>query len=152
MPHNPDHGSWRPPAASERNFGEPAQRRSAGEEEIAAAHHLGEAFEAAQNFVHEPNMLYVSLGMVGIAWASILSMPYSMLAGSIPDDKMGIYMGIFNFFIVLPEIIASLFFGKIMENYLHNDRLLAVLIGGVLLCIASIACALVVKENKITTA
>jgi maltose/moltooligosaccharide transporter len=78
------------------------------------------------NFIHVYWMLYVAMSMVGIAWASILSMPYSMLAGCLPADKIGIYMGIFNFFIVLPEIIASLFFGKIMSNFLHNDRLLAV--------------------------
>ncbi|MBS1639183.1 MAG: MFS transporter [Bacteroidetes bacterium] len=99
-------------------------------------------------FIQEPSLLYVAMSMVGIAWASILSMPYSMLAGVIPEDKMGIYMGIFNFFIVLPEIIASLFFGKIMTNFLHNDRLMAVLIGGCLLIIAGIVCALIIKENK----
>jgi maltose/moltooligosaccharide transporter len=75
-------------------------------------------------------------------------MPYSLLSGCIPPEKTGIYMGIFNFFIVLPEIIASLFFGKIMQNYLGNDRLQAVLIGGLLLCTAGIVCALIVKENK----
>lgn len=100
------------------------------------------------NFIHEPWMLFISMSMVGIAWASILSMPYSMLSGVIPQEKMGIYMGIFNFFIVLPEIIASLFFGKIFENYLNSDRLLAVLIGGVLLCLAGVTCALIVKEKK----
>lgn len=105
----------------------------------------------AVNHITEPAMLYVAMGLVGIAWASILSMPYSMLAGCLPENKIGIYMGIFNFFIVLPEIIASLFFGKIMENVLHNDRLLAVQIGGCLLCLAAIACALIVKENKPTT-
>lgn len=99
------------------------------------------------NYIHEHYMLYVAMGMVGIAWASILSMPYSMLAGCIPEDKIGIYMGIFNFFIVLPEIIASLFFGKIMSNYLHNDRLMAVQIGGILLCLAAVMCALIVKES-----
>lgn len=102
------------------------------------------------NHIHEASLLYVAMGMVGIAWSSILSMPYSMLAGSLPEGKIGIYMGIFNFFIVLPEIIASLFFGKIMENVLHNDRLLAVQIGGCLLCLAAVACALIVKENKLT--
>lgn len=100
------------------------------------------------NFIHEHWMLYVAMSMVGIAWSSILSMPYSMLAGCLPEDKIGIYMGVFNFFIVLPEIIASLFFGKIMTNFLHNDRLLAVLIGGVLLCIAAVVCAIIVKESK----
>lgn len=100
------------------------------------------------NHIHNPQMLYVAMGMVGIAWASILSMPYSMLANYLPEDKIGIYMGIFNFFIVLPEIIASLFFGKIMEHYLHNDRLLAVQIGGVLLLLAAIVCAFVVQEES----
>ncbi len=100
------------------------------------------------NFIHEPWMLYISMSMVGIAWASILSMPYSMLAGAIPSEKMGIYMGIFNFFIVLPEIIASLFFGKIFEHFLDGNRLTAVLIGGVLLCTAGLICALIIKESK----
>ena len=100
-------------------------------------------------YVQEPNLLYVSMGLVGIAWASILSMPYSMLSSFIPVQKMGIYMGIFNFFIVLPEILASLFFGKIMSNYLHNDRLMAVQIGGFLLVLAGIVCAIIIKEEKI---
>jgi len=100
------------------------------------------------NFIQEPSLLFLSMSMVGIAWASILSMPYTMLAGSIPPAKMGIYMGIFNFFIVLPEIIASLTFGKIMTNYLNNDRLVAVMIGGFLLITAGILCALIVKEEK----
>ncbi len=99
-------------------------------------------------YVQQPNLLYVSMGLVGIAWASILSMPYSMLAGFIPEQKMGIYMGIFNFFIVLPEIIASIFFGKIMSTYLHNDRLMAVQIGGVLLLLAGVVCAIIIKEEK----
>jgi maltose/moltooligosaccharide transporter len=99
-------------------------------------------------FIEEPSLLFLSMSMVGIAWASILSMPYTMLAGSIPPAKMGIYMGIFNFFIVLPEIIASLTFGKIMTNYLNNDRLVAVMIGGFLLITAGILCALIVKEEK----
>jgi maltose/moltooligosaccharide transporter len=109
---------------------------------------MGGAGLISVNYIQEPWMLYVSMSFVGIAWASILSMPYSLLAGSIPPEKTGIYMGVFNFFIVLPEIIAALSFGKIMENYLGNDRLLAVLIGGVLLCTAALACALLVKDQK----
>jgi maltose/moltooligosaccharide transporter len=100
------------------------------------------------NYISDPSMLYVAMGMVGIAWASILSMPYSLLAAYLPENRIGIYMGIFNFFIVLPEIIASLFFGKFMENVLHNDRLMAVQIGGGLLILAGIVCALIVKEQK----
>jgi maltose/moltooligosaccharide transporter len=82
-------------------------------------------------------MLFVVMGLVGIAWSSILSMPYAMLTGCLPQNKIGIYMGIFNFFIVLPEILASLFFGKIMENWLDGSRMAAVTIGGILIIIAA---------------
>jgi maltose/moltooligosaccharide transporter len=57
-------------------------------------------------------------------------MPYSVLAGSLPKEKTVVYMGIFNFFIVTPEIIASLFFGWVMNQLLHNNRLTAVVAGG----------------------
>jgi maltose/moltooligosaccharide transporter len=71
-----------------------------------------------------------------------------MLAGSLPEDKIGVYMGIFNFFIVLPEIIASLFFGWIMSHFLNNDRMVAVQIGGGLMILAGLLCNFIVKENK----
>ena len=102
----------------------------------------------AVGFVKEPIELYFCMTGVGIAWSSILSMPYAMLAGALPEDKIGVYMGIFNFFIVLPEIIASLFFGWIMQNLLNNDRVLAVQIGGVLMILAAVICYFVVKEKK----
>jgi maltose/moltooligosaccharide transporter len=98
-------------------------------------------------FIQTPEMLFLSMTGVGIAWASILSMPYSMLAGCLPENKVGIYMGIFNFFIVLPEIIASLFFGYIMEHWLGNNRLLAVEAGGLLMLVAGLLC-LRVKEDE----
>jgi maltose/moltooligosaccharide transporter len=85
---------------------------------------------------------------VGIAWASILSMPYAILSPVLPRNKIGIYMGIFNFFIVLPEIIAALGFKWIMRNILDNDMLLAVQIGGVLMIIAAIICFLFINEKK----
>ena len=94
-------------------------------------------------------MLYGCMTCVGIAWASILSMPYAMLSGSLPKDKVGIYMGIFNFFIVLPEIIASLGFGWLMKNVLNNDRLLAVEIGGGLMIFAALVCYVFIKEKKL---
>ncbi|MNL22419.1 hypothetical protein D3C87_1437680 [compost metagenome] len=95
-------------------------------------------------------MLYVCMTGVGIAWASILSMPYAMLSGSLPKHKIGIYMGIFNFFIVLPEIIASLGFGWLMREVLHNDRLLAVQMGGGLMVIAAVICYVFIKEPRNT--
>jgi maltose/moltooligosaccharide transporter len=74
---------------------------------------------------------------VGIAWASTLAMPYAILAGSLPAEKTGIYMGIFNFFIVTPEIVASLGFGWVMAHLLGNNRLLAVVAGGVFFVVAA---------------
>lgn len=100
------------------------------------------------SFITEPSMLYLSMTGVGIAWASILSMPYSMLAGAIPEEKMGIYMGIFNFFIVLPEIIASLSFGYIMEHLLDNNRLAAVMIGGILMLLAGVFCLRIKDQGR----
>ncbi|MFM6925147.1 MAG: MFS transporter [Ferruginibacter sp.] len=98
-------------------------------------------------FVENKYMLFGCMTGVGIAWASILSMPYAMLSGVLPENKIGVYMGIFNFFIVLPEIIASLGFGWVMKNVLHNDRLAAVQIGGVLMIIAALICYLLLKER-----
>ena len=99
-------------------------------------------------FVTRPFELYFCMTGVGIAWSSILSMPYAMLAGSLPEDKIGVYMGIFNFFIVLPEIIASLFFGWIMEHLLDNNRMLAVQLGGGMMILAAIICYIWVSEKS----
>ena len=100
------------------------------------------------SWVQNKYLLYVSMTGIGIAWASILSMPYAMLSGSLPKDKVGIYMGIFNFFIVLPEIIASLGFGWLMKNVLNNDRLAAVQIGGALMILAALICFFFIREPK----
>ncbi len=100
-------------------------------------------------WVTDKYMLYACMTGVGIAWTSILSMPYAMMSGSLPRSKVGIYMGIFNFFIVLPEIIASLGFKNIMRYVLHNDRLLAIQIGGGLFIMAAILCLLLVKDYRI---
>jgi len=88
--------------------------------------------------IHNKYLLLFSMIGVGIAWASTLAMPYAILAGSLPAGKTGVYMGIFNFFIVLPEIIASLGFGWVMNHMLHNDRLAAVLAGGVFMALAAL--------------
>jgi maltose/moltooligosaccharide transporter len=88
--------------------------------------------------IHNKNLLLLSMVGVGIAWASTLSMPYAVLAGSLPADKTGVYMGIFNFFIVLPEIIASLGFGWVMNYVLNNNRLAAVVAGGIFFAMAAV--------------
>jgi maltose/moltooligosaccharide transporter len=95
---------------------------------------------------------------VGIAWASTLSLPYSILASALPPGKIGIYMGIFNFFIVIPEILAALVFGKIMEKVLTQEsalvllvggdnRLTAVVIGGLSLAVAAALCTFLTEAE-----
>ena len=88
--------------------------------------------------IHNKFLLLASMTGVGIAWASTLAMPYSILAGSLPSAKTGVYMGIFNFFIVIPEITASLFFGWVMAHLLNNNRLTAVVAGGVFFLMAAL--------------
>ena len=88
--------------------------------------------------IHDHYLLLLSMIGVGIAWASVLAMPYTILSGSLPAEKMGVYMGIFNFFITIPEITASLFFGWVMLHLLHNNRLAAVLAGGFFLILAAV--------------
>jgi maltose/moltooligosaccharide transporter len=87
-------------------------------------------------FVPSPRWALLPMLGLGIAWSSILSLPYAMLAGALPAKKGGIYMGIFNMFIVLPEIIVSLGLGWIMAHLLDNNRLLAVVLGGLCFLIA----------------
>ena len=99
-------------------------------------------------FVNNKYILLFSMVGVGVAWASALILPYAMLSSSIPAQRRGIYQGIFNFFIVLPEIAASLGFGWVMQFLLHENRLLAVVIGGVFLIIAA-GFTLLIKPNPI---
>ncbi len=87
--------------------------------------------------IHTPYLLLISMLGVGIAWASVLAMPYAILAGSLPPERTGVYMGVFNFFIVIPEIVASLAFGWVMLHLLHNNRLAAVIAGGVFMMLAA---------------
>lgn len=88
--------------------------------------------------IHDKYLLLLPMAGVGIATASILSMPYALLANSLPVARVGVYMGIFNIFIVLPEIVASLGFGWIMNHWLHNNRLYAVVAGGVSMLLAAV--------------
>ena len=105
----------------------------------------GAAGLASVSVIHTPGLLLLSMTGVGIAWASTLSMPYSMLANALPAGKTGVYMGIFNFFIVIPEIVASLGFGWVMNNVLDNNRMAAVVAGGAFMALASLL-VLRVKE------
>lgn len=96
-------------------------------------------------FVSSPNMLIVSMIAVGVAWASILAMPYAILAGSIPARKMGVYMGIFNFFIVLPQIINAIIGGPIVKYLYGGNPIFALVTSGVAFLIAAV-CVLKVYD------
>ena len=101
-------------------------------------------------FVSTPDQQYVSMVGIGIAWASTLAMPYAILASSIPAARMGVYMGIFNFFIVIPEIVASFTFGPIIKLLFGegstNAPLYVVMAGGVFMIIAATICLLFVND------
>ncbi len=89
-------------------------------------------------FFSDPNQLLLSMVGIGIAWASILSMPYAMLAGVLPADKMGYYMGVFNFFIVIPQLVAATILGAIVGNIFGGASIFALIIGGVSMIIAGL--------------
>ena len=89
-------------------------------------------------FFKNPDLLIISMVGVGIAWASILSMPYAMLTGSLPASKMGTYMGIFNFFIVLPQILAATILGSITKHLFHGHPIYTLVLGGGFMILAGI--------------
>lgn len=81
-------------------------------------------------FISNPTLLIVPMIGVGIAWASILSVPYAILSGSLPAKKMGYYMGVFNFFIVIPQIVASSILGFIVSGLFNSQPIYALIVGG----------------------
>ncbi len=93
-------------------------------------------------------LLLVAMVGMGITWATVHTMPYAMLTVAIPQERQGIYQGIFNFFIVLPEIMIALGFGWVMKYLLQDNRLWAVVLGGVFLIIAAGLTQLVQTPSK----
>ena len=91
----------------------------------------------ATGFIHDRTLWQCTMIGIGLAWASILSMPYAMLSGALPAARMGVYMGIFNFFIVIPEILASLALGPVVKRFFGNDPVKVVMMGGVSLLVAA---------------
>lgn len=100
---------------------------------------LGGAGLIAFMFVDDPRMLLLAMVGVGIAWASILSLPYAMLSGAVPPAKMGIYMGIFNFFIVIPQIMAASVLGVLVRVLFDGESIYALATGGILMILAGLA-------------
>lgn len=98
-------------------------------------------------FITDPYLLIVSMFGVGMAWASILSMPYAILTGSIPSNKMGVYMGIFNFFIVIPQILAASILGFITKYLFHGNTIFSLVFGGIAMLIAAATVLFVNDED-----
>ncbi|HOC48529.1 MAG TPA: MFS transporter [Bacteroidales bacterium] len=91
------------------------------------------------SLINSPGMLILPMLGIGLAWASILSMPYAILTGSLPHNKMGIYMGIFNFFIVIPQILAASILGSMVKHLFSGNTMLALVTGGISMIIAALA-------------
>ncbi len=100
-------------------------------------------------FINDPNMLLVSMLGVGIAWASILSMPYAILAGALPSAKMGTYMGIFNFFIVIPQILAASLLGFFTRTLFGGEAVYSLMLGGGSMILAAILVFLVTDKDDV---
>jgi maltose/moltooligosaccharide transporter len=90
------------------------------------------------SFIGNPWLLILPMAGIGIAWASILSMPYAMLTGALPQNKMGIYMGIFNFFIVIPQILAASILGSMVKHLFSGNTMNALITGGISMILAAI--------------
>lgn len=97
-------------------------------------------------FIKDPNLLILSMVGVGMAWASILAMPYAILAGSIPIQKMGVYMGIFNFFITIPQIVNGIIGGPIVKHFYAGNAIYAIVMAGIFFILGAIS-VLLIKEK-----
>lgn len=96
--------------------------------------------------IKDPKLLVISMVGVGAAWASILAMPYAILTGSLPAERMGYFMGVFNFFIVIPQIVAASILGFLVGRFFHHDPIYALVIGGFSMILAGFLTLLV--EDK----
>jgi maltose/moltooligosaccharide transporter len=101
--------------------------------------------------IKDPNLLLISELGIGLAWASILAMPYAILAGALPPEKMGVYMGIFNFFIVIPQITAASILGFFTKTIFHDDAMYSLLLGGASMILAGILVMFVKDVDEVKT-
>jgi maltose/moltooligosaccharide transporter len=99
---------------------------------------LGGAGLASFALIRDPHWLLLSMVGVGFAWASILSLPYALLAGSVPSRKMGVYMGIFNFFIVIPQLVAASLLGAVLQGLLGGRPVYVLVVGGLSFVLAGV--------------
>jgi len=99
---------------------------------------LGGLSLAGIYLISDPDMLVLSMIGIGIAWASILAIPYAILSGALPPRKMGVYMGIFNFFIVIPQIVAASILGFMTRNFFGGEAIYALIVGGASMILAGL--------------
>ncbi len=97
--------------------------------------------------INDASWLWLPMIGVGIAWASILSIPYAMLSNAIPPNKMGYYMGIFNFFIVIPQIVAASILGFLVRHFFENESIYALVLGGLAMVLAGLL-SMFVKDDE----
>lgn len=98
-------------------------------------------------FITNPDHLIYSMIGIGLAWGSILSMPYAILSSSIPARKMGVYMGIFNFFITMPQIVNGFFGGLIVKKFYNGEAIYAIVLAGIFMILGAIS-VLYIQNNK----
>ena len=113
---------------------------------------LGGSGFIIMRFIDNPNWLILSFMLIGISWGSILSMPYAMLSSSIDENKMGLYMGLFNMFIVFPQIIAALGGANFLSNLLGDDSINAMILAGICLIVAGLSNNLITDKSVISYA
>jgi maltose/moltooligosaccharide transporter len=100
-------------------------------------------------FLSDKTGLLLAMVGVGIAWASILSIPYAMLSGALPSTKMGYYMGVFNFFVVIPQIVAGTILGFLVSEFFDSEPVYAIIIGGCSMIFAGLLALMVTTQKKI---
>ncbi|MFZ6755285.1 MFS transporter [Undibacterium sp. Dicai25W] len=98
--------------------------------------------------ISSKEMLLLPMVGVGIAWASVLTMPYAILAGALPANRMGYYMGLFNFFVVIPQIIAGIVLGAMLKHFFDNQSVKVLMLGGVCMVVGGLF-TLMVKDDAI---
>jgi maltose/moltooligosaccharide transporter len=108
---------------------------------------IGGAGLCSMHVFKDPAMLVVSMAALGIAWSSLLTMPYAILSSVVPYRKMGVYMGMFNFFIVIPQILAAALLGLLVRTVFHGHAIDAIVMGGISM-IAAAGLMLRVKDER----
>jgi maltose/moltooligosaccharide transporter len=99
-------------------------------------------------FFKEPKLLLISMTAVGIAWASLLTVPYAILSCAVPHNKMGVYMGMFNLFVVIPQILAAAILGLLVRTLFHGQAIYAIVLGGVAMVLSGVLMAFVKDQVK----